>query len=558
MSAMPLLLESTIKTSLIVLVALAGAALLRRQSAAVRHWVLATAIICSAVVPALGLVVPSWHLPIGAVSSLPPVAPVINAAAQQAQAGLVPRDGTDRGSIVTRGPLLTLFATTAAIWIAGVGISLLILVAGLARLEWIASRARRIDDGPWAELAERISREYGLRRPAALLQSDHPTLLVTWGLIRPRVILPRSAPLWTDGRAQVVLLHELAHIKRRDWLFQMLAEILRSAYWFNPLVWIVCRRLREESEHATDDAVLDRGVAGPEYATHLLDIARAFTCHNRPWLPAAAIARPSSLERRIAAMLSSRANRAPASRPVRLTTMAALFALAVAVASAQGAFATFSGSVFDPTNAVVPDVTMVLTNAQSHAKHEIRSDRNGHFEFVGLPPGEYSLEATLPGFAMLRGTLTLTGENVRRDVTLKIGSLEETISVWESASRPPATRESSQVRVERGAPFEPPPCTAATAGAIGGSIRQPMKLAHVVPQFPPNLSAAKVGGVVVLQAHIGTDGTMGDVQIVSASHPDFGSAAVEAVRRWQFSETLLNCVPVEVAMKVTVNFIVEP
>ena len=80
-------------------------------------------------------------------------------------------------------------------------------------------------------------------------------------------------------------------------------------------------------------------------------------------------------------MLNERTNRAPITRTGRLVIVAALSAVAIAVASAQGAFSTFSGTVFDPTNAFLPGVTMTLTSAQSGAKHEIRSDRTGHFEF---------------------------------------------------------------------------------------------------------------------------------------------------------------------------------
>ena len=65
MSAMSLLLESTLKSSIVVVIALAVAALLRRRSAAVRHWILASAIVCAALTPALGSVVPSWHVAIG-------------------------------------------------------------------------------------------------------------------------------------------------------------------------------------------------------------------------------------------------------------------------------------------------------------------------------------------------------------------------------------------------------------------------------------------------------------------------------------------------------------
>ena len=131
-------------------------------------------------------------------------------------------------------------------------------------------------------------------------------------------------------------------------------------------------------------------------------------------------------------MLNTRVNRSPITRTARLGIVTALAAIAIAVASAQAAFSTFSGNVFDPLNGYLPGVTMTLTHTQSGAKHEIRSDRTGHFEFVGLPPGSYSLQAILPGFTVLTGTLDLTGRDVQRDVTLKVGQLEETITVWAS------------------------------------------------------------------------------------------------------------------------------
>ena len=92
-------------------------------------------------------------------------------------------------------------------------------------------------------------------------------MLVTWGLARPKVILPATADEWSDARARVVMSHELAHIRRGDWIVQLSAELLRAFYWFNPLLWVACRRLRLESEHACDDEVMSRGVEGTDYAT---------------------------------------------------------------------------------------------------------------------------------------------------------------------------------------------------------------------------------------------------------------------------------------------------
>jgi TonB family protein len=551
MSLVGLLVESTVKVSLVVLAALAATACLRRRSAALRHWVLSAAIVAATVGPVLGIVMPSWHVPLDAVSLPRLMAP----AASSAVARTPPRSSAAAQSVSPAdAPGTGVGAVLATAWIVGAGVSVLILFIGLGRLGWIASSARRVARGRWTAAAEELSREYGLRRPVVILQSDHPALLVTWGFVQPKVILPLTAEDWTEARIRVVLSHELAHVKRGDWLIQMAAELARSVYWFNPLMWIVCRRLRQESEQATDDVVMGVGMDGSDYAAHLVDLARVFARH-RPWLPAPAIARPSSLERRITAMLNAHVNRAPITSSTRLGVVAALSALAIAVASAQGAFSTFSGTVFDPQNGYLPGVTMTLTNTQSGAKYEIRSDRTGHFEFVGLPPGQYSLVTTLPGFVPLSGTLDVTGgQNVQRDVTLKVGELHETIMV-----RGGGTTSAAPAPTRRAAP----PAFAAmnvcsdvpAAGGMGGNLRQPTKLVDVKPRYPSSL--AGTSGLVELDARIGTDGTIHEIQTASATHPEFDFAARDAVQQWQFSQTLLNCVPIEVAMRVTIRFQAE-
>ena len=457
------------------------------------------------------------------------------------------------------------------IWMAGAGISLLTLVVGLVHLTWLASRARPVEHGRWAALAGEVAAALELKRRVAILQSEHPTLLVTWGLTRPKVILPAASADWSDDRARIVLRHEFAHIRRGDWAIFMAAELLRAAYWFNPLVWMACRLVRQESENACDDVVLNAGIAGPDYATHLLDLARTLNANrrrSRPALPAPAMARPSSLQGRISAMLNDKLNRTPLTPSIRVASVVALLAVTVLLAGVGAQrFYTFSGSVLDSTNRAVTGTKLVITSAASGAKHEVQSDQTGHFDFVGLPPGDYALEASVPGFSTFTDTISIVGRDVDRAIALRVGSLEETITVTSSVSAAPASAgqtdalREEQRKIDQRKAAAPgrqrealEKCAGTVAGPIGGQILPPLRLTNVNPRYPEDLRAAGVDGVVTLEALIGADGNIQDVRAVSSPHPALAAAAIEAVRQWQYTPTMLNCVPVEVPMKITTRF----
>jgi TonB family protein len=267
------------------------------------------------------------------------------------------------------------------------------------------------------------------------------------------------------------------------------------------------------------------------------------------------MARPSSLERRFSAMLNGHLNRKPMTRPARLATTSVVAAMAVLIAGLGAAqtFSTFSGTVFDSTNRVIPKVTLTLINSQSQAKYSIQSDPTGRFEFVGLPRGEYQFEVTGMGFTTLRGAVAVAGGNVQRDLAMEIGSIEETITVAASPAGPSPTR--SYVSAQTRGSHDPGACTIA---ATGGNIRPPRKVRDVRPLYPDHLRIAQTGGVVTLEALIGGDGYVREARVASSPHPDLDAAAVEAVQQWEFTSTLLNCEPVDVRMKVTVNFVIRP
>lgn len=538
------LMELTVKTSLILALGMLAALALRRRSAAVRHWVLASALFCAAAAPLVALLTPSWSLPASSVpaSGGGPVVDVSFSPVAGSNAA-TPNPPVPAASPSTVRTFIR--ASVLPVWWLGVAVNLALLLIGMVRLTRLRSARCIVDPSITASL-EQTCALLGLRRRVTLVRSPRRAVIVTWGLARPKIVLPADVDRWPRERLDVVLAHEVAHITRGDWLVQMAAEVCKAVYWFNPLFWVACSRLRYESERACDDAVMNMGVASHMYATELLEIARSFGRHRHVWFPAPAMAaRPSNLERRVRAMLTARLDRGPVTRGGRWASALALIAITLPIATfAQGGFVTFSGIVVDPQDRVLPAAVVTVSDARRDVKHETKADRNGRFELVGLPAGDYTFEVKLPGFRNLTDTFAVSGESLERTLTMQVGELQETISVASDDGSVTGSRQSGNVVAKRPNPV----CAPGAANGVGGNIRPPHKVKDVRPGYPG------VSGNVQLAATIGTDGSVTDVQVVKADRPELVASAVDAVQQWEFDSTLLNCIPIEVQMNVSVSF----
>ena len=102
-----------------------------------------------------------------------------------------------------------------------------------------------------------------------------PLIPMTWGVLRPVVLLPEQAQQWPEPARRLVLLHELAHIKRWDVGFQLIGRLATAVYWFHPLAWYALHRLRAECECACDDYVVHLGARRTDYAQQLVELARS-------------------------------------------------------------------------------------------------------------------------------------------------------------------------------------------------------------------------------------------------------------------------------------------
>src|SRR5579859_3579471 len=167
--------------------------------------------------------------------------------------------------------------------------------------------------------------------------------------------------------------HEIAHIARMDWTFQILAELMRAVYWFHPFAWIAAGRLRRESECACDDAVLNFGVDVSGYANALLELAQTLKNPSRGWSAALAIARPTNLERRFKAMLNPSVNRRNLSQSTKalllFAAMCVILPLAALRLPAQSA-GKFSGIISDPSGMPVANATVIMDN---HTREDRKS-----------------------------------------------------------------------------------------------------------------------------------------------------------------------------------------
>jgi hypothetical protein len=157
---------------------------------------------------------------------------------------------------------------------------------------------------------------------------------MTWGFSRPVLVLPADAKTWPEDRVDSVVLHELAHIERRDWLAGIVAQLACALYWFNPFVWAIRKRMEVESETAADDRVLNTGISATQYAFHLVGVTRDLRAVRSSTEVALAMARPGSLDRRIRAILEASRCRTAVRGVVAFGLIASVTGLVIAVGAA--------------------------------------------------------------------------------------------------------------------------------------------------------------------------------------------------------------------------------
>jgi len=365
---MTILIDALLKSTLLLTVAWTAAACLKRAPAAARHlvWFAAFAAIAAlplltGALPAISVAVPDAVGLTGAplfragVTGAASASPSLGSASPAAAAA----PATPAALSLDWRKLLPLA------WGAGAALMLLHLTAGYLRMAWLRRKARPIDrPEALAELAG-AARALGVRTPVALLESDAAGVPMACGVLRPAICLPPSAQEWDAQRLRVVLLHEMAHVLRRDPLTHLATRLVVCLYWLHPLAWLALREFLRERERASDDLVLAAGARPSDYAGHLLGVAASMGPAPAGWAPVC-MARPSQLEGRLIAILDARTRRG-AARP----TLAAVAAFAAVLLAAPLASLSLRAAEAPPVNAAEMDALIRAgLSARDHAMIE--------------------------------------------------------------------------------------------------------------------------------------------------------------------------------------------
>lgn len=330
------LLDLAARATLLLAAALLFSRALRSAAASTRHVLWTATFVLLLALPIGAAWLPAWELPL-----LPASAPDATAITAVPAATANPGPSADRGVIVPgeraarvvrRGRAGGASGSSAPstggepgpgslailLWAIGSAAAMASVTVGTLRFRALVRTGEPVDDPVWLRQLARLRLRLGIDADVRLLRSSAASTPMTGGWRRPVVVLPASSTTWTPERREVVLLHELVHVRRHDALRQLLGQAALALYWFHPLSWIASKQAAVSREQACDETVLALGTRPSEYAGHLLALAEDMHCE--PSVASLPMIEPSQLERRIMTILAPHRPRASA-----LATAAVLF-----------------------------------------------------------------------------------------------------------------------------------------------------------------------------------------------------------------------------------------
>ena len=387
------------KATIVLALTLVAGRVLHRARASVRALVLASAFGVLLVLPFAGAVMPARTVELP-VSSMPAFLVVEEQVAEPSAATASPQDGIITPSAADRVQAPSLAAIVRLAWAVGAMLFLSPIVLALWRL-----RQLRLRGVPWLEgraLVADAAGQAGVVRPVAVFLHDTLAAPMTCGFLRPAIGLPIDATAWAEADLRHALVHELEHVRRRDWPVHLLARMTCALYWFHPLAWIAWRQLSLESERACDDAVL-RGTEGTAYAEQLVSLARRLS--KRSPVPMLSMAGRSDLSARVTAVLDGHLARGRAGAISASLIVIASMVLTAAISPLQAGPRASSAAGRQAT-------TTAVTTALRFEVASIKRNTSGVPSRARLEPGGRFTATSVPLFQLITQAYGVLGFQV--------------------------------------------------------------------------------------------------------------------------------------------------
>ena len=239
------------------------------------------------------------------------------------------------------------------LWIVGAPLVLLLTTAGMVGAERLRRESRPAADATIAELCRRLADSLRLSRRVGVAVCDRIAGPILVGIVRPIILLPAIALAgWDPQQLEVVLLHELVHVRRWDNLVNLVQRIVESVLFFHPMIWVVSAWVRREREHCCDAAVVAHTRQPRAYARTARRAGRANLSHSLAKSPLACPQAVSSMAQRpLVARIRRILKKEEQSMQVSRKTVGLVFAVLIGMALVIGGYCSRAGRAEDGATA---------------------------------------------------------------------------------------------------------------------------------------------------------------------------------------------------------------
>ena len=485
------------------------------------------------------------------------------------------------------------WSIVALIAVAGGVLRIAWIVAGAIRLQRLRKAGNRKEDDEHRRLQELAGTRADIRYVPTIQQP------VTFGLRQPVILLPESLRSRDTAVREAVIVHELTHVRRRDWAWLLVEETIRSIFWFHPAVWWLISRVQQAREELVDACVVRATGRRRAYVEALLAFAGA--------PPAVGLVPTFARRRHLFRRILLLSGEGVMSRSRLIVSCAVLVSTVVL----GGWYAVRN---FPLLAAASPQALQTAPGPLEQAAHAVTAEnpvpRRIHYvapEYPSEAAGEeahalVTLRLTVDGSGGV-GELRMVGFGVKTDsfemraegddTRTKIYQFLQRATSAPSAGGAPFRAEAARPLVDAfirsaaaaagqwryDAPLQAPitfdvtisfsptggagmrgntvtPTEWGGAIRVGGNVKMPRKLRDVRPIYPADAQESRVQGIVVLEVRINGEGRITDARVLR-SIPMLDQAALDAARQWEFEPTLLNGNPTAVVGVVTVNFTLQ-